>query len=66
MALILDIMNNKLVAKRALGVIVQGALTGFMPLSIMKAPFYPLLTLNMLMYGAMTTLNVLYLVKGFT
>lgn len=56
--------KNKLLYKKALAIVVQIGLTGFLPLSIFKAPYYPLQLINTLLYMSTTSLNAIYLARG--
>ena len=63
-ASIFSVLENRHLSKTVPPLMVQVALGGLIPFYILKAPNYPLLHLNMLVYASMTVINMLFLVRN--
>ena len=63
-ATIFSQVDNKNLSKKTPQVLSQFGLTGLLPLSGLKMPFYPLLYVNIVLFVMMSTVNMLFMVKS--
>ena len=63
-SLIFSQLHNPKLSKNAPPVMNQLSLCGLLPFQALKAPHYPLLHLNVVLFITMSTLNAIFMVKN--